>query len=200
MRNRQITIAAMFLVAVAVTAFGQTNGALIESVDGTVEVQLPGEEWQTVEAGEIVPVAARISTGFGATAEVAVTESTTVTVDPLTRIAIEELAVEEGLDSSAVGLEVGRIEGSVERGDDRTTEFDVRSPVATASVRGTTFLFDGEELAVDEGVVGFISAIGRVHSVGAGEQNFTYDVAEQPRAPAAARVDRRSVSHRTAVR
>jgi ferric-dicitrate binding protein FerR (iron transport regulator) len=45
-----------------------------------------------------------------------------------------------------------------------TTEFTVRSPTATASVRGTAFEFDGIRLKVDEG---------RVH-VSGGDRSGTY--------------------------
>ncbi|MFW5995433.1 MAG: FecR family protein [Spirochaetia bacterium] len=200
MRMKLLTMGAIVLAVTAVTGIAQEQMAVIEEAEGTVEVQLPGEDWQPVAAGDAVPVSAKLSTGFDAQAMVAVTESTVVTVDPLTRLTVEDIALEEGIESSELNLEVGRVEGSVKRVEDRETRFDVSSPVATASVRGTQFLFDGEELSVSEGVVGFVSAIGRTHSVSAGEENFTYNASAQPEAPAAARVGRRSVSADTAVR
>ena len=200
MNMKTLTIGALILAMTGITGFAQEQSAVIQETEGTVEVQLPGESWQIVTAGDAVPISAKISTGFNASARIQVTETTSVTVDPLTRVVVEDIALDEGISRSELSLQVGRVNGSVSEVSDRETEFDVSSPVATASVRGTEFAFDGEELSVSEGKVGFISAIGRSHSVSAGEENFTYSTADQPEAPAAARVGRRSVSANTAMR
>jgi hypothetical protein len=52
------------------------------------------------------------------------------------------------------------------------TEFTVRSPVVTASVRGTSFEFDTKSLRVDEGRVVYSLANGREASVPAGGMSY----------------------------
>jgi hypothetical protein len=52
-------------------------------------------------------------------------------------------------------------------------EFTVRSPVATASVRGTSFEFDGTELKVDEGRVHVSGGDGAGAYVAAGHEAKT---------------------------
>ncbi len=189
-------IFAALLVLIAGALHANEPVAVIEEVDGTVEIRMDGGDWEAVEVGDVVPVDARISTGFGASAVLAVGENATITVSSLTRIAIRELAVEEGVERSDMDLEVGRIDGDVRGVDAENTEFNVRSPVATASVRGTSFGFDGEELWVGAGSVALSNALGQETTVGAGEESST-DGVSSPEDPAQARASRGQVSSQT---
>ena len=170
---------------------------VVEAVTGRVEVQPPGQSgWQSVSEGDQIPQAARISTGFNSTARLAVGQDATVTVRALTRLTINEVIEQEGVESSDMTLEVGRVRGEVRRASDRQTQFELRSPTATASVRGTTFEFDGEELVVQDGIVVFTTPSGREHQVGGGEETSSDGVTPPP-PPAQARAERGAVSHVT---
>ena len=189
-------ITAGLLLTLAGALHANDPVAVIEEVEGSVEIRMDGGDWEAVEVGDVVPVDARISTGFGASAVIALGENATITVSSLTRIAIRELAVEEGVERSDMDLEVGRIDGDVRGVEAENTEFNVRSPVATASVRGTSFGFDGEELWVGTGSVALSNALGQETTVGAGEESST-DGVSSPEEPAQARASRGQVSAQT---
>ncbi len=185
---RRIGVAISTLVVVlffGVTALSAQEelGALAQEIEGQVDVSINGGDWVELREGDAVPIDSRISTGFGSRAVLAVGDSAVITVEALTRMAIEELVVEEGVERSSLNLEVGRIQGEVERTAERPTEFEVRSPVATASVRGTSFSFDGDSLTVTGGVVSITNAFGRERLIVAGEQSET-DGYSAPAAPA----------------
>lgn len=192
---RFLIAATLFLLAAVLTSAQPV--VVAESVTGRVEVQPPGQSgWQPLNEGDEIPQSARISTGFNSTARLAVGRNSTVTVRALTRLTIDEVIEQEGTESSEMTLEVGRVRGEVRRASDRQTQFELRSPTATASVRGTTFDFDGEELLVQEGIVSFVTPSGREHQVGGGEEASSDGVTPPP-PPSQARSERSSVSHVT---
>lgn len=129
------------------------EAARIQQVTGTVEVKAPGAgEWQAAAAGQELDTASLISTGFRSTALVRIGNST-VTVRALTRLSLEELAGTPTGERVTLELRAGRIRAEVQPPVGGTTRFTVRSPTATASVRGTVFEFDGIRLEVSEGRV-----------------------------------------------
>jgi hypothetical protein len=144
--------------------------AVIREINGTVEVREAGSAvWAPARQGQELSRGALLSTGFKSGALIALGNST-LTVRPLTRVSVEELVRSGGTEKVEVHLRAGRIRADVKPPVEGKTEFTVRSPIATASVRGTSFEFDGVRLKVDEGRV-------RVHSgdrsgtwVGAGHQ------------------------------
>jgi hypothetical protein len=138
--------------------------AVIREITGTVEVKSPGEDaWSPAVPGQRLERASLISTGFRSTALLGIGNST-LTVRPLTRLSLEELTVAEGNETVNIGLRAGRLRAEVTPPSGGTTDFTVRSPSITASVRGTIFEFDGLKLAVDQG---------RVHVAG-DSQSGTY--------------------------
>ncbi len=130
----------------------------------------------------IVPVDARISTGFDSRAILDIGETTTLTVNALTRMRIDDLLAEEDVDKADLTLEIGRIDGEVREHADRETEFNLDGPVATASVRGTDFGFDGYNLWVGSGSVDLTDRFGRQVVVRAGEESRT-DGVRRPSRP-----------------
>lgn len=199
--NRYIAAIGTFVLA-TVMALSQAHGqeellAITQEVEGNVEVSIAGERWVALSVGDAVPIDTRISTGFRSRAVLAIGESTVLTVEPLTRLEIERLAVEEGVERSQMNLQVGRIRGEVERTPERPNEFELRSPVATASVRGTSFTFDGETLEVARGRVALVNRYGRERSIDPGEQSSS-DGVSAPEAPAEERRRRATVTARTA--
>jgi hypothetical protein len=129
------------------------QAAYIREVSGAVEVKAPGSaEWKAAEAGQALEKESLISTGFKSTALIMIGNSA-VTVRPLTRLSIEEIAASQTGEWVVLNLRVGRVRADVKPPVGKTTDFSVRSPVATASVRGTVFDFDGLEATVEEGRV-----------------------------------------------
>jgi hypothetical protein len=141
----------------------------IREFSGTVEVQSPGSAlWVRAQTGQKLSRETIISTGFKSTARVVVGNSI-LTVRPLTRLSLEELGSSQGNETVGLYLQTGRIRADVSPPMGGKTEFTVRSPSATASVRGTSFDFDGTNLRVDEGRVHVTGSDGTAVYVAAGQ-------------------------------
>ncbi|MDA3951738.1 MAG: FecR domain-containing protein [Spirochaeta sp.] len=166
---RKLTIA---LIIALVTVSGVTAlDATITAVNGKVELrERAGGPWVAAQAGVVVPVGATISTSFNAGATVQVGESQ-LEVKALTRMRIEELITENGVDRSEIDLPVGRVSANVRGSSGNRAEFRVTSPIATASVRGTSFDFDGANLSVSEGIVVLANRFNESVQVAQGEQS-----------------------------
>jgi hypothetical protein len=93
-----------------------------------------------------------------------------------------------------LNLNVGRMSARVRSSDGRTQDFQVRSPVSTAAVRGTDFEFDGAELIVQEGEVAFMNNYGQQRRVRGGEKSSTDGEPGGPSDPADEAEDENSTS------
>lgn len=141
--------------------------ATIKEVAGKVEYKLPQQEWQQAKTGDTLMAGTLISTGFKSTA-IITTGMATVTVKPITRLSIDELIQSNGTAKTQLFLKTGRVRAEVHPAAGEKADFSVRSPTATASVRGTEFEFDGYSLTVEHGSVLFNSGIGIAYTVGGG--------------------------------
>lgn len=192
------TIAVVIALISGVSTIAAQDDDLVvvaTELDGDVEIELPeSDDWESLDEGDVVPLESRISTGFESEAQLAVGESSTVTAQPLTRVEIEELVQEEGVERSSLDLEVGRIDGEVESLEDAPAEFEVNSEIATASVRGTSFSFDGQSVSVTEGTVAIGNSYGREHSVSPGEESAVTGGTGRPSSPRETRSSRSRVS------
>lgn len=150
-----------------VTTLLMAQTATVGDVSGKVEVQEPGRSWQSARPGMVVAADSSISTGFASEATI-VMDNAEISVRPLTRMTLEEYSSSGDTTTTKLFLGSGRIRTEVKTSDRRINDFQVRSPVATAAVRGTSFEFDGVRLMVDEGNVDFYSPTGAKVSVPAG--------------------------------
>ncbi|MDA3812520.1 MAG: FecR family protein [Spirochaetaceae bacterium] len=137
---------------------------IAKEVTGRVEYQVPGGNWLTADKGIEIPVSATISTGFQSRA-ILESPRSTIIVQPLTRLTIDELQNRGASNQTSISLRTGRISASVKKNEDEPTRFQVKSPIATAAVRGTEFTFNGFQLTVESGLVAFSSEGGRIITV-----------------------------------
>jgi hypothetical protein len=147
--------------------------ASIREFTGTVEVKPPGaSEWRAAKAGERLTKDTMLSTGFKSTAQLVLGNSTLI-VRPLTRLSLEEIQTIYGKESVNLYLQSGRIRAEVKPPSGGKVDFTIRSPSTTASVRGTSFAFNGEELIVDQGRVYVTGGDGSSVYVGAGHEVYS---------------------------
>jgi hypothetical protein len=142
----------------------------IRDFSGTVEVKPAGAAaFSAAYIGQRIYRDTIISTGFKSTALIAL-GNTTVVARPLTRLTLAQIQ-NQGAESAELLLQTGRVRVEVRPpvGGARAS-FTVRSPIATASVRGTTFEFDGVNLQVDEGRVHVSGGDNSAVYVGAGHR------------------------------
>ena len=108
----------------------------VVEVTGKVEVQRD-DKWVAVNKGDILPPGSVISTGFKSEAVIAFDE-TVIKVKALTRLTIEQLFEKNGDKASSVYLDTGSISADVKPAENKRVGFSVKTPAATASVRGTS--------------------------------------------------------------
>ena len=154
-------ILSIIFAALACSLFAMQ--AQVVSATGKAEVQ-KGSSWVALKAGDVLDEGSVIQTGFKSELVLKIKEST-VTVSALTRITLQTLAEREGIsgsqgkDETTIFLDTGSLKSNVQKSADRRVGFTVRSPVATASVRGTAFQFlagfKKNTLETDRGKVAF---------------------------------------------
>lgn len=155
----------LILTAAALPLVAQT--ATVTRVSGKVEVMPPGGRWTAMKAGDRLPMGATVSTGFRSSAVLLVGRSE-ISVLALTRMSVEDLAEDQSSATTTLSLRTGKVRAQVRSTEGKTMDFRLRSPVSTAAVRGTDFVFDGFRLDVIEGVVDFFNALGEYQTVTAG--------------------------------
>src|SRR6056297_3418692 len=171
--RRSISIGIIFLMFF-LTALSPiySISAVVDELKGKVEVKVPGGTWKKARSGMEISLGTYISTGFNSKAILSLGESI-VEVDALTRMELEELVEKEGTIDTKLHLKVGKIKAEVKSSEGLRNNFELRSPVSTAAVRGTSFEYDGHTITVDNGVVQFSNLLGQGIQVGGGEQSNT---------------------------
>jgi hypothetical protein len=148
------------------------EAAFFREVNGTVEVRASGSAaWVNAAVGDRIERNTVVSTGFKSTTVVVVGDSV-ITIRPVTRLSLEEIIRNKDGEQVNLYLQTGRIRADVKPPAGGKTDFTVRSPTATASVRGTSFEFDTESLRVDEGRVQYSLANGRHVYVAEGGMSY----------------------------
>jgi hypothetical protein len=175
MNTRRLLVLAI-LVLVAAGAVAQQT-AVFEDVSGKVEVRAPGASWQAAQEGQEIPINATVSTGFNSEATLALGRSTVV-MKALSRMTVEDLVEREGTVQTGVRLDVGRVSAEVRSAEGVQTDFRVRGPISTASVRGTAFDFDTFVLFVIENKVELRNLLDQARTVmeeqGSSTRGFDY--------------------------
>jgi hypothetical protein len=164
-------LAILISFVAATSLFSQIT---VIEVDGVVEAKSNGS-WQAVAAGDELDGGSVIATGFRSQAVLEI-GSSRVTVEPLSEVRVSDLTVEGDTEQTSLSLPFGRIRAEVNKNSEaaRSLDFRVQSPVSTAAVRGTTFVYDGIELVVIDGRVDLANAYGQWHSVAEGQVSRAY--------------------------
>lgn len=167
-RTRLFALCITLCLTAAGLASAADLSATVLKITGKADVQKDGA-WVALKAGEVLPVGATVSTGFRSELQLKIGPSTVV-VKALTRLTLKDLVQTGGAATTDLYLAVGKIAADVNKSDTVTEQkFTVGSPVSTASVRGTSFTFDGVNLTVDRGVVDFSDLRGNTVQVPVGE-------------------------------
>jgi hypothetical protein len=172
--NRRFLLVAFFSLVSACALAAEEGGAIkavFAEVTGKVEFQRPGAKWQSAKSGDSVEKGTIVSTGFKSSATLKLDEAS-LFLKPLTRLTLEELLKTSGGTQTKLYLLAGRVKADVPPQAGKTNDFRVKSPTATASVRGTAFDFDGWNLIVSRGKVQYQTPTNQSRMVGA--QEFAY--------------------------
>lgn len=143
----------LLAVMTAAAAFCQTG--TIRELTGEVELKTAGSaNFVAARPGSQVAQDTIVSTGFRSTA-IIVVGSNIISVRPLTRLTLAEITRSSGAEDLNINLQAGRVRVEVKPPAGARASATVRSPSATASVRGTIFEMDTVNLNVYEGKVLF---------------------------------------------
>lgn len=163
---KRIHIILLLLIATA-SLFANTSGEVM-AIKGKVEVQKDGQ-WRPAQKGELLDSGVLVSTGFKSELTLKV-DGSTIVVQPLTRLRLDEIVKKGDTLSSKVYLDMGSIKANVKAAETKKVSFTVRTPVATASVRGTSgeISYNGI-LNGETGIWDYINQSGDVVKVFAGD-------------------------------
>ena len=166
MNSKAKIIAVMWLLLVTAGIFAQQ--AILKELNGTVEFKKAGSaQWENAVLGQNIMPDTIISTGFKSSAVIVINNSQ-LFVRPLTRLSLTELSTQANTETVNVSLQTGRIRADVNPPENAKTSYTVKSPSATAAVRGTIFEVDVFALQVIEGVVEYTGNSGTSVLVDAG--------------------------------
>ena len=160
---RVFVLALSFSMSPAIFAQQQIQ-AVIREMAGTVEVKQGNSEvWVAASRGQTLSWDTVVSTGFRSTAVIALGDSI-ITMRPLTRLSVLELSQSQGSEKVDLNLQTGRVRADVKAPGTGQTEFVIRSPNSTSSVRGTIFEFDTLSITVIQGTVEFkgVSGVSKI--------------------------------------
>ena len=165
---KRLLFVTIFIV-MGLNAFCQD--AFIERLTGTVEIKHPGETaFKVANSGDKLFKETVISTGFKSFAIVKV-GSATITVRPLTALSLTEIQKSHETETLSLNLQTGRVRVDIKPPSGKKAAATIRGPTTTASVRGTSFEFDTDNLYVLEGTVSYIGERGQNVLVRAGENS-----------------------------
>ena len=176
---KKISILTVIILLVLSTSLAAA-GASILTVQGRVSVQQrPGAGWTQAYAGMQLGQGATVSTGYGAAALLRITPGTTVfRVNQFTTMSISTLTSGKGGVNTGLTLRMGTIRAVVKSTPTLRSRFQISTPVATASVRGTIpevshFPGVGTSIAYLQGS-GFVRSLrGRMQLLGVGQRSRT---------------------------
>ena len=162
----------------------EAGAGMIRELYGTVEYKTSASpDFVQAREGDWVWEDTIISTGFksGAVLEVG---STLIALRPLTRLTLTEIRSLEGTENLSANLQAGRVRVDVTPTAGTRASVSVSNPTATASVRGTSFELDTQNLHVNEGTVSIAGISGQRIAITAGA-NITLGESGKARNPVA---------------
>jgi len=109
----------------------------IDSIDGDVEVQFQGKEYQPAEQGMKLKMGDYVATGFESTCTLRFQDTALMTVKEMTNLAIAQFYIQGNLAKSAVSLRTGEVTTKVKPSKGVRADFKIETPTSTVAVRGT---------------------------------------------------------------
>ena len=160
----------VFLILPVLGVFAQSG--MMKELSGTVELKTAGaQNFVPAKAGDRISQDTVISTGFKSSALIEV-GSAIITVRPLTCLTLKEIGASAGSENINMNLRSGRVRVELTPPAGTKASMSVSSPVATASVRGTVFNFDTQNLYVERGSVAFRGEHGGTMLINAGYWSY----------------------------
>ena len=110
----------------------------IKRMSGEVTVRRPGGQWRLLEPTDVLTEDDEVATGVDSALELEI-DGDLVDLREVTMIRLAKLQTREARRKILIELRVGEVNATVKPRQTVDTNFDIKTPTATASVRGTTF-------------------------------------------------------------
>lgn len=123
--------------------------AILTVISGGVLTRFAGSDFTSATDGAVLYVGSTVRTSADARAVITLFEGSTVELEPASDITIEEATARNGSTIVQLAQSLGRSWHVVTHLTTADSRYEVRTPAATASVRGTAF-----EVAVENGLTG----------------------------------------------
>ncbi|GHV96241.1 iron dicitrate transporter FecR [Spirochaetia bacterium] len=169
---KKLLVCCFLLVICGSSVFAQDMTAVFLEVSGTVEIKEEGAAvWKTATPGLSAGKNTIVSTGIKSSAVLSL-GSSRIEVRALTMLTLEDLTRQGSAEEASLYLRTGRVRAEVRPPTGTRVDFSVKSPSATASVRGTSFEFDGVHLQVNDGRVLLAGSNGQRGYVNGGQRSY----------------------------
>ena len=154
------------------------TAAVLTVISGDVQTRFGGSGFASATDGAVLYVGSTVRTSSDARAVITLFEGSTIELEPASDITIEEATTRSSSTIVQLAQSVGRSWHVVTHLSTADSRYEVRTPAATASVRGTAF-----EVAVDDGLSGSSTTVttteGRVATADAAGSSEVLVTADQ---------------------
>ncbi len=139
LKIKSIFMLTIFIILVfAAASSAQDFSARVTAIEGDVTSKSDAEtEWKPVTAGMELKEGVYIMTAFESSCTLEFKDKSVLSVKELSKIQISKFALQAKSVNANVSLFNGKVKATVHRDIDTKTEFQVKTPVSTISVRGT---------------------------------------------------------------
>ncbi len=110
-----------------------------QGIKGEVAFRVNAGEWQELKPGQTLPAGAEVFTGVESKVTLQFSDGSKFDLDELTQLLVVTVLRKQDRKDVAVNLVVGKINAEVKKEKVVDTNFEVQTPTATTSVRGTMF-------------------------------------------------------------
>lgn len=143
---------------------------------GAATIRVAGGEPAPVKVGMTIPEGAILATGANAFLSIEIADGSLVTLPSRSRMAVGALhrVALTGAQNKRFDLQAGRSEAAVEPVDRNGGQFEIRTPVSVAAVRGTEFRMTYDEASASAGT----SVVGGRVAVAAGANEVSVPAGE----------------------
>lgn len=142
--------------------------AKLTAVSGDVQVQTFNGVWRSVQSGESIQTGDQIRVGINSSARLQFADASELVMQPQTWVVMDTLSTYAGgyMADTQLRLRSGRVEVHANPQGRKGQRFDVTTPAAVASVRGTQFVVEAQDTRTvqltNEGQVDLKTSQGKV--------------------------------------
>jgi hypothetical protein len=125
----------------------QQAHARLLTLSGDVQTGLPDGTWRAARVGDLITIGQHVAVGRNSSASLQFADQSQLVIQPETTVVMDTLSLYAGglMADTRVRLQAGRIEIKANPQGRTGQRFDIITPAAVASVRGTQFVVEAQQ-------------------------------------------------------